>query len=104
MHRGFNTLDTVPHSLFELNIDPANVHVVHPSSIANPLWLHPGAVSPNQQKFGDALLDQHPIVVVPSVVSRHSWNLLINLTTAQGSFELKTREAFGLDARLVASV
>lgn len=102
VHKGFSVLDTVPHRLLSINIAAAPVEVVRPSDVPNPHWLNPGAVSPNQQKFGDTVLASHPLVLVPSVVSKHSWNLLINTTTAQTTFGLRSDERFALDTRLTA--
>jgi RES domain-containing protein len=104
VHTGFNVLDTVPHTLLWLSVDPAGVHIVEPSDIPNPNWLRPGTVSPNQQKFGDGLLERHPLVVLPSVVSTHSWNLMIDITKAAGLFALKNKEPFALDPRLTPGV
>lgn len=59
-------------------------------------------MSSNQQKFGDALLAAHPMALVSSVVSTHSWNLLINVTAAAGMFALAIMEDFALDTRLSA--
>jgi RES domain-containing protein len=103
VHKGFNVLDSIAHRLLAIEIAPAPVHVVQPSDVPNPNWLNPGAVSPNQQRFGDALLAAHPLVLVPSVVSRHSWNLLINATAAAALFKLGSDERFALDPRLVGS-
>jgi RES domain-containing protein len=101
VHKGFDTLDTVPHSLLEIEIaDPTRVHVVDLATIPNPHWLRPGAVSAGQQAFGDALLAVHPMIVLPSVVSSHSWNLLIDATTAAGMFKLRHSEPFAMDPRL----
>jgi len=100
VHKGFRVLDTVPHTLLELSVEPAGVHVVQPSDIPDPAWLHPGTVSIDQQEFGDDLLDDHAIVVVPSVVSTRSWNLLINVRNAAGLFSLSDQESFALDPRL----
>ncbi|BCG05350.1 hypothetical protein PPGU19_099180 (plasmid) [Paraburkholderia sp. PGU19] len=102
VHKGFNVLDTVPHRLLAIDIAAAHVEVIQPSDVPNPHWLNPGAVSPNQQKFGDALLASHPLVIVPSVVSKHSWNLLINTAMAAGLFALKSDERFALDTRLTS--
>jgi RES domain-containing protein len=104
VHKGFNVLDTVPHKLLTLNIVSVGVHIVEPSDIPNPNWLRPGTISLNQQKFGDALLDQYPLVVLPSVVSTHSWNLMINLLNASGLFTIKDQESFALDPRLTPGV
>jgi RES domain-containing protein len=101
VHKGFGTLDTVPHTLLEIEIaDPARVHVMDLAAIPNPHWRHPGAVSAGQQAFGDALLAIHPMVVLPSVVSSHSWNLLIDVASAVGQFNLRRSEPFALDPRL----
>lgn len=101
VHKGFDTLDTVPHTLLEIEIaDPARVHVVNLATIPNPHWLRPGAVGSGQQAFGDALLAVHPLVVLPSVVSTHSWNLLIDVAAAAGLFNLRRSEPFAMDPRL----
>jgi RES domain-containing protein len=63
-------------------------------------WLRPGTVSIEQQQFGDHLLDDHAIVVVPSDVSTRSWNLLIHVRNAAGLFSLSNQESFALDPRL----
>lgn len=101
VHKGFDALDAVAHKLLSLKVtQPAQVHVLDTSTVPNNNWLRPGSVSSNQQKFGDGLLALHPMVLVPSVVSTHSWNLLINLSMASGMFELASMEDFALDTRL----
>jgi len=100
VHTGFKVLDTVPHTLLELSVKPAGVHIVQPADIPRPSWLRPGTVSIEQQQFGDHLLDDHAIVLVPSVVSTRSWNLLINMNNAAGLVSLSNQEAFALDPRL----
>jgi RES domain-containing protein len=101
IHKGFNTLDAVPHTLIEIEIsDPARVYVVQPTALPNPSWLRPGTISAGQQTFGDGLLASNPLVAVPSVVSTHSWNLLIDVAGAAGLFSLRGSEAFALDPRL----
>jgi RES domain-containing protein len=104
VHKGFDVLDAIPHSLLELEIDPKGVYVVRPTDVPNPNWLRPGTVSPNLQKFGDSLMDVHPIVILPSVVSTHSWNVLINVAEADALFKLTGKESFALDPRLTAAV
>lgn len=99
VHKGFAALDALPHSLLQLSIpDPAAVHVLHPADVPDPAWLHPGTISPAQQRFGDALLGAHPMVVLPSVVSRHAWNLLID--AAARRYAIRGLEPFNLDPRL----
>ncbi|MBS3911620.1 MAG: RES domain-containing protein [Hydrogenophaga sp.] len=101
VHKGFDALDTVAHKLLSIKLhEPAKIHVLDASTIANKNWLRPGAFSQNQQKHGDGLLSVHPFVIVPSVVSSHSWNLLIDVSTAGGAFELVHMEDFALDTRL----
>jgi RES domain-containing protein len=103
VHKGFDALDVVPHKLLSIQVTrPDKVHVLDTGTVPNANWLRPGAVSSNQQKFGDALLAAHPMVLVPSVVSTHSWNLLINVTAAAGMFEQASTEDFALDTRLSA--
>lgn len=105
VHKGFDALDAVPHRLSSLAIaEPAAVHVVEPQAVPNPNWLVPGVVSVNQQAFGDALLQRHALVAIPSVVSRHSWNLLIDAVAARDRVSLRHAEAFALDPRLTPAV
>lgn len=101
VHKGLATLDAVAHTLVQLEIiDPARVFTVDTATVPNPNWLRPGTVSKAQQQFGDALLKAHAMVLIPSVVSTHSWNLLIDTSAAAGLFKLKSHEAFALDPRL----
>jgi RES domain-containing protein len=102
VHAGFDTLDAVPHVLtcFEV-LDQRLIKVVQPEEVPNPVWLTSAAASPNQQKFADALLAEHPFLLLPSAVTRHSWNLLISCELAEGKYRLVSQERFGLDTRLV---
>jgi len=101
VHKGFAALDLVPHRLSLLRVtDPQRVHVVRPEDIPNPEWLRPGLPSAGQQAFGTALLAQYAFVLLPSVVSRHSWNLVFTAAGAQGHYALEGQERFGLDTRL----
>jgi RES domain-containing protein len=100
VHKGFRALDTVPHVLTAITVmAPANAHVVDPSSIPSANWLRPGMPSAGQQSWGDALLASHPFVLLPSVVSTRSWNLIFVGTLAAGSYPW-TQEPFALDPRL----
>jgi RES domain-containing protein len=100
VHKGFAVLDSVAHALLCLRVDPSAVQILDRALVPNPHWLHPGVVSSNQQKFGNALLDQYPILALPSVVSAYSWNLVIDLASAAGKFALLKQERFALDPRL----
>jgi RES domain-containing protein len=100
-HTGFPTLDTVPHVLTALEIlVPADVHIVDPTAVPNSNWLVPGWPSAGQRTFGDALLAAHRFVLLPSVSSRHSWNLMFVAAAATGGYSLRSQEAFSLDPRL----
>lgn len=101
VHKGFRTLDTVPHVLTAFDIaDPLQVHVVEMDDIPNANWLHPGIPSAGQQQFGDALLVKHPFFLIPSAVSQHSWNLVFDPGRAAGLYRLRLQEGFALDTRL----
>ena len=101
VHNGFEALDSVPHVLTSLTVaDPARVHVVHPSEVPNPNWLRPGTPSAGQQRFGDALLSQFGFIMIPSVVSTHSWNLIFANAAADGAYAVRSQERFALDTRL----
>ena len=101
VHKGFRTLDIVPHTLTAATIvETASVHVVEPASVPNPNWLRPSIASAGQQGFGDALLRVYKFVLIPSVVSTHSWNLVFVAASAAGAYTLRMQEAFALDPRL----
>jgi RES domain-containing protein len=101
VHKGFAALDTVPHVLTAVTIaDLSGVHVVDPASLSNPNWLTPGNPSASQQAFGDILLNQHAFVVIPSAVSRHSWNAVFVAAVASGAYTVRLQEVFALDPRL----
>lgn len=100
VHKGLRTLDIVPHVLTAVSITtPASVHVIAPPSIPDSNWLRPGIPDAGQQRWGDALLANHPFVVLPSVVSTNSWNLIFVMALAEGRY-YSTQEAFMLDPRL----
>jgi hypothetical protein len=99
-YKGFRALDTVPHVLTAITIDPKSVFVVDPSAIPNPNWLRPGIPSGGQQTFGDDLDSRHKIVLIPSVVFMASWNLKFAASNDVGVYQMKSQEAFALDARL----
>lgn len=102
VHTGFDALDTVPYVLtcFEV-LDQRLIKVVQTDDVPNPNWLTPATSSPNQQRFADEFLAAHPFVLIPSAVTRHSWNLLISCELAEGQYRLISQERFGLDTRLV---
>lgn len=101
VHKGFRVLDTTAHVLTCLAVgEPGAVHVVVPEDVPNPAWLQPGIPSFGQQAFGSELLARHGIVVFPSAVSRHSWNLVFEPRAARGRYALKAQARFAMDTRL----
>ncbi|OYW52973.1 MAG: hypothetical protein B7Z31_12260 [Rhodobacterales bacterium 12-65-15] len=101
VHKGFKVLDTTPHVLTSARIFVASlIHVVPPEDVPNPNWLVPSSHGPGQQAFGDTLLRGHRFVLIPSTVSRHSWNLIFDPARASGSYDDVQQERFALDPRL----
>jgi RES domain-containing protein len=100
VHKGFQQLGRLPHVMSSAHIaDPAAIRFFSADDLPDPRWLEPGDPSPAQQAFGDGLLRAHPLVAMPSVVSRNSWNLLIAVPVATG-YRLRAQEPFVLDPRL----
>ena len=100
VHKGFKALDTVPHVMTSIDVEPLAVQVVGPGAIPDPNWLRPGIPSAGQQSFGDDLLARHKIIVIPSAVSTQSSNLVFAAANAIGSYKLRSQERFSLDPRL----
>ena len=102
VHKGFAALNAVPHVLSSaaLLVPWHDVHVVQPDDVPNRLWLYPSAFSSGQQHFGRALLTAHDFVVIPSAVSRRSWNLLFDASRSADKYNLRMQEALDLDPRL----
>jgi RES domain-containing protein len=101
VHKTFQALDTVPHVITSFRVDDlTDLKVIQPGDVPNPNWLVPGSPSAGQQQFGDSLLASHKFVLIPSAVSRHSWNLLFDADRATGSYTMTLQERFALDGRL----
>lgn len=101
VHKGVGALDTVAHVLSALVVlDPATVHVVHPEAVPNANWLRPGIPSAGQQEFGSVLLARYPFILLPSVVSTHSWNLVFDPILSKDAYAPRLQEDFALDTRL----
>ena len=101
VHKGFGTLNAVPHVLSAgaLGIPWGHVHVVQPADIPNKLWLYPCAFSAAQQDFGHQRLSAHDFVAIPSAVSRRSWNLVFDASRAVGRYTLQHQEDLDLGPR-----
>ena len=105
VHRGFEVLDTRAHVLSCLQIDPLadgnpGVQVVLPEALPNPAWLHGGAPSAGQQRFGAGWLGTPGVLVIASAVSRHSWNLVFSPEVAGARVRLLHQQRLVVDARL----
>jgi RES domain-containing protein len=105
VHKTFRTLDTVAHVLTSAHInDPRTAHVVNALDVPNPNWLRPGIPSAGQQEFGDALIAAHPFILIPSVMSTNSWNVVFDPAVANGLYGSAAQERFALDTRLHRAV
>lgn len=101
VHKGLKVLDTQPHILTHGRIiDPTLIYVVQPEDVPNPHWITPCRPNRNQQLFGDDLLARHRFILLPSAVSRHSWNLIFDATKPATDYGDVKQERFGLDPRL----
>lgn len=102
VHKGFKTLNAVPHVLSAAALEIAwdQVRIVQPEDVPNKLWLYPCAFSSAQQDFGRQWLNASPFVAIPSAVSRRSWNLIFDARRAVGKYRLLYQEDLDLDPRL----
>jgi RES domain-containing protein len=101
VHKGFPALDIVPHIMTAAEIaNPDAVHVITADDLPDPKWLTPGIPRTEQQRYGDALLRDHGILAIPSVVSPHSWNVIFLSPEAGGAMGVRQQEPFVLDPRL----
>lgn len=104
VHKGLERLDTIRHTLLQIEVtDAAGAHVVQPSAIPNKDWLDPGVVSDEQREFGAALLRKHGVVLFPSVVSSHGWNVILTTDAATSRCRQACAELFSIDPRLTAA-
>lgn len=101
VHKGFAVLDTDLHVMTSARLsDPGAAQLINPEDLPNPNWLAPGVPSAGQQGYGDELLRSHPAILVPSVVSRHSWNMVLDAGRVSDLLDDLQQEAFALDPRL----
>ncbi len=102
VHKGFHTLDNVPHALTSISIaNPGAIRVIDPGAVPNPNWLVPGTPGAGQQSFGDLLLRNHGVFIIPSVISRQSWNLVFDSSAfVPPAYSVLSQEPFALDPRL----
>ena len=101
VHRGFRVLDTVCHVMTAVTMKHvADFKVITRAEIPNENWLRPGIPSTGQQAFGNQLLRDHKLFLIPSSVSTFSWNLIFDASSAKEFYSLRMQETFALDPRL----
>ena len=101
VHKGFRVLDTQLHYLTSGHIiDVGKIHIVKPTDVPNQNWLSPCTPNKNQQEYGNRLLADHRFILIPSAVSRHSWNLIFDATKSAADYDDVVQERFALDPRL----
>jgi RES domain-containing protein len=102
VHAGFSALDAVAHSLVCARwTDLSRVKVLPPEAFPDTSWLRPGVPGAAQQAFAAEKMKLHPVLVLPSVVSPHSWNVVIDVAAAVGQLDTVLVERFSLDGRLL---
>ncbi len=104
VHKGFQLLDQQPHILTSFTIvDPDRVAVFQPEDFAEQRWLEAGVVAPDQRQWGDRALQAHKMIVLPSAVSRQSWNLIFQAPLPEDWITDVSQTSFVLDPRLNTS-
>ncbi|WP_235575773.1 RES family NAD+ phosphorylase [Roseovarius tolerans] len=104
VHKGFRVLDTQPHMLTSFTvITPERVRVIGPEEIPDARWLDPNNAVADRRAWGDQQLRAHGMIVIPSVVSRRSWNLVFLAPLPDGRISDAVQENFVLDPRLNAT-
>ena len=83
-------------------LDPSKLRVVQPDDVPDPNRPTPATPSRNQQAFGGEPLRTHGCILIPSAVSRHSWNLVFDASRAEGLHRDVVQKRFALDPRLQA--
>jgi RES domain-containing protein len=101
VHKGFKVLDTQPHVMTGIEIASTDsVIIVEPEAVPNPAWLQSGLPGAGQQAFGAALLAAYDALLIPSAVSRHSWNLVFSPERGRGKFRKVEQRRLAIDTRL----
>lgn len=101
VHRGFKVLDTAPHTLTCLVVtDATGARVVRPEELPDRAWLSGGTPLAKQQAYGATLLERHTFVILPSAVSKSSWNLVFAPARARGRYVRRSQERLVIDSRL----
>ncbi|MFV0360572.1 RES family NAD+ phosphorylase [Tropicimonas sp.] len=103
VHKGFDELDIEPHTVTRAQLHlQTSLTVVLPADIPNANWLVPGTPTAGQKRFGDDLLAAHGAFLIPSVVSRHSWNMVIDASALPGMVAQVEQEPLAIDPRLAS--
>lgn len=102
VHAGLETMAMMHQTLTCFSIDAASTHLLDAEFFPNQHWLHPCEKSNAQQGFLVPYLEdsKKPFLLLPSVVSPHSWNLIFDPTVAAGKYRIIDQVKFSLDPRL----
>ena len=94
---GLEAVRGAPHVLtgFEV-IEPGSVHVVRPDAVPDREWLTCDEPHEVQQRWGAALLDAYPFLVIPSACSPRSWNIVFVPDRARGLYRRRVRERLAI--------
>jgi len=104
VHKGFRVLDTQPHVMTAFQVaEPARIKVFAPGDIPEADWLDSNNATPERRAWGAEQLQKHGIIVIPSAVSRQSWNLIFLAPMVPETFQNLTQSDFVLDPRLNAT-
>jgi RES domain-containing protein len=104
VHTTFDGIDKVAHTMTKFSIEDLGcIFRLLPNDFPNPNWLRPCAISTHQQEFLLPLLQDtsKPFVLVPSVISPSSWNVLFDPAVAKGKYRLEQQDRYALDPRFV---
>jgi RES domain-containing protein len=101
VHKGFKVLDTQPHILTRFVIaKPEKVKVFAPDKLPKRSWLDPNNQSSDKKAWGGKQIAKHGAIIVPSAVSRNSWNLILSAPLGDDWFGDIHQEPFVIDPRL----
>lgn len=101
VHKGFAVLDAQPHILTRFNIaKPKGVAVYFAKDLPDQSWLNPNMQTPAQRVWGAEQMAKAKVIVMPSAVSRNSWNLVFQAPLSDDWISQVSQESFVLDPRL----
>ena len=105
VHAGFRAIDIQAHTLTSFVVkDAATIQRVPASEFPNANWLSSNMHTAGQHEWIAQKLanEDRPFVLVPSSISRQSWNLIFDPRVAAGKYALRSQERYALDTRLAS--